>query len=193
MVRPRAVAIAVGTVVGAGLSAAIVAARDDGPTVARLDPSVTVTFAEPGLGGAPKIDGKPLPEGTFTRLDGNGTATFASLRGKPAVINLWSQTCAPCVKEMPLFDALAARLGDQVRVVGLNSGDTLSQARKFADKVGVSYELWLDDDRRGSTALEVTALPVTVFVAADGTIVRTKLGAFDQAGLDAAVQELLGR
>jgi peroxiredoxin len=93
---------------------------------------------------------------------------------------------------MPLFDHLAARLGDRVRVIGLNSGDTLGQAQKFAETVGVHYDLWLDDDRRGSTALKVTALPVTVFVTADGLITKTKLGAFDAAELDATVQELLG-
>ena len=191
MVRFRLAALVAGAAVGVGAVIGFAVTRDDGPTVAKLDP--TVTFAEPGLGGAPKLNGTPLPEGTFTRLDGNGTASFASLRGKPAIINLWSQTCAPCVKEMPLFDALAARLGDDVHVVGLNSGDTLSQAQKFAAKVGVDYDLWLDDDRRGSTALKVTALPVTVFVTADGLITKTKLGAFDDAELDAAVQELLGR
>lgn len=192
MVRPRVLAIAVGGAVGVAAVVGIVASRDDGPTVARLDPSVTVTFGEPGIEAPAKLNGTALPDGTFTRLDGAGTATFASLKGKPAIVNLWSQTCVPCVKEMPLFDALAQRLGDQVRVVGLNSGDTLSQAQKFAAKVGVSYDLWLDDDRRATTALKVTALPMTVFVAADGTIVRTKLGAFDEADLDAAVQELVG-
>lgn len=189
MVRPRVAAIAVGAALGVAISIAIVVGRGDGVTVAKLDP--TVTFADPGLASVPKLNGTPLPEGTFTRLAG-GTATFASLRGKPAIINLWSQTCVPCVKEMPLFDALAGRLGDDVHVVGLNSGDTLSQAQKFATKIGVDYDLWLDDDRRGATALKVTALPVTVFVTADGLIIRTKLGAFDEAELDAAARELVG-
>ena len=181
----RALAAGVALALGAALGGC---SRRAAP-VARLDP--TVTFAEPGLGGAPKLAGKPLPDGTFTRLAG-GTATFASLKGKPAIINLWSQTCVPCVKEMPTLDALHARLGDAVAVVGLNSGDTLAAARLFATRVGVSYDLWLDDDRAGTAALSVSALPTTVFVAADGAIVRTHLGAFDAASLDATVREVFG-
>ena len=189
--RSGALAAGAGRALALAVAIALVAsACSRGPTVARLDP--TVTFAPPGLGGAPKLTGRPLPAGTFTRLAG-GTATFASLQGRPAVINLWSQTCAPCVAEMPLFDKLHARVGDAVQVVGLNSGDALLAAQRFAARVGVSYELWLDDERAATTALGVTALPTTVFVAADGTVVRTKLGAFDEGGLDAAVRDLFGR
>ena len=89
MARFRPVALVAGAVAGLAITAGIAAARDGGRTVAKLDPAVT--FAEPGLGGAPKLNGTPLPDGTFTRLAG-GTATFASLRGRPAIINLWSQT-----------------------------------------------------------------------------------------------------
>jgi len=189
--RPRATAAMPLRGLALGIGAVLMAAAcSREPTVAKLDP--TVTFAPPGLGSAPKLTGKPLPAGSFTRLAG-GTATFASLAGRPAVINLWSQTCAPCVAEMPLFDKLHARLGDAVQVIGLNSGDALLAAQRFATKVGVSYELWLDDERAATTALGVSALPTTIFVAADGTIVRTKLGAFDGPALDAAVQELFGR
>lgn len=190
MVRSRAVAIAAGSVLGAALTAAFAVGGGGGEPVAKLDP--TVTFSEPGLATPPKLNGTKLPDGTFTRLAG-GEATFASLAGAPAVINFWSQTCTPCVREMPLLDQLATEFGDRVRVVGLNSGDTLNQARRFAEEVDVSYDLWLDDDRRATVALKVNALPVTVFVAADGTIVRTKLGELDEAEARAAVQELLGR
>ena len=159
--------------------------------MARLtDPSAT--FAEPGLGGPPKLAGKPLPAGTFTRLAG-GTATFAGLRGTPAIVNLWSRTCVPCVQEMPVLDAFQKRVGAAVSVIGLNSGDAADAARRFAQQVDVSYDLWLDDNgRAGTAALAVTALPTTIFVAADGTIVRTHLGAFDAAALDAAVREVFG-
>ena len=158
--------------------------------VARLtDPSAT--FSEPGLGGPPKLAGKPLPAGTFTRLAG-GTATFAGLRGTPAIVNLWSRTCVPCVQEMPVLDALKKRVGTAANVIGLNSGDAPDAARQFAQQVGVSYDLWLDDGRAATTTLGVTALPTTIFVAADGTIVRTHLGAFDAPALDATVREVFG-
>ena len=183
--RWRAVlAAAAVALVGAGCAS--------GPPVARLtDPSAAATFPEPGLGAPPSLAGKPLPSGTFTRLSG-GSATFTDLRGRPAIVNLWSRTCTPCVQEMPVFDALHRRLGDAVSVVGLNSGDAPDAAKAFAATLGVSYDLWLDDGQDATRALGVTALPTTIFVDADGAIVRTHLGAFDAAALDDAVNQVFG-
>jgi len=69
------------------------------------------------------------------------------------------------------FGALAAELGDEVRFVGVNSLDSQSRMVEFAADRGVHYELYRDDDYAASDAYELIELPVTLFVAADGTIV----------------------
>ncbi len=160
--------------------------------VAKLDTS-SKTFTEPGLGQAPKIDGTPLPKGAFSTLQGTnkGTAvTFASLKGKPAIVNVWSTTCGPCVKEMPAFESVHQSLGDKVAIVGLNTGDTTMSAGTFVQKVAVTYPIWMDDKGDGVAALKISSLPTTVFVNAQGTIVRTKVGAMDADAMRAAVKEL---
>lgn len=171
-----------------------VAACGGSDGVAKLDSS-SKTFTEPGLGSAPKIDGKPLPAGEFAVLTGTtkgDTVAFSSLSGAPAIVNVWSTTCGPCVKEMPAFQAVHQALGDKVRIVGLNTGDTPDSAGSFVQKVAVTYPIWLDDKGDGVAALKITSLPTTIFVNAEGTIVRTKVGAMDAAAMTAAVKELFG-
>jgi thiol-disulfide isomerase/thioredoxin len=47
--------------------------------------------------------GKPLPDFALRDLAGQ-PVTAASLRGRPAVLNLWFTTCAPCLAEIPALN-----------------------------------------------------------------------------------------
>ena len=40
---------------------------------------------------------------------------LGALQGTPVLVNLWATWCAPCVKEMPLLDTLAADLSGGLR------------------------------------------------------------------------------
>ena len=51
--------------------------------------------------------GDPYLAGTFKDPAGE-TIDLASFKGQPLLVNLWATWCAPCVKEMPTLDALAA-------------------------------------------------------------------------------------
>ena len=53
------------------------------------------------------------------------------------------------------------------------------------------YEQYLDPDAVASAALEVTSMPTTVVIDADGTIVARHSGAMDQDALEAAIDEAL--
>ena len=49
------------------------------------------------------------PDTPFALPDGT-PATLADWRGKVVVLNFWATWCAPCVKELPSLDRLAAAL-----------------------------------------------------------------------------------
>ena len=51
--------------------------------------------------------GQPAPSGSFNDPDG-GEISLAEFKGKPVLVNLWATWCAPCVKELPTLDKLAA-------------------------------------------------------------------------------------
>jgi peroxiredoxin len=163
--------------------------------LARGDGSNRLTFSGPGtLPGdgiplATNVNGKPLPDVDAQTLEGSAVA-MRSLIGRPLVVNIWASTCIPCRKEMPDLQAVHDTVGDRVRIVGVNPQDTPEGARAFAKKYGITYQLLRDPDGAVTTALGVAALPTTFFVSEDGTILKTKTGAFAGNELRDTIAEL---
>ena len=122
---------------------------------------------------APALGGRPLPDLGFTSFDGR-TVRFTDLRGTPAVVNIWSETCEPCKQEMPEFEAIHRAVRPRIRFVGINSLDSERKAREFATKTGVTYELWRDQTGEVFNALKLVGLPTTLLVNAEGQIVWAK-------------------
>lgn len=127
----------------------------------------------PGIPLNDKVRGAMLA--AFTVTDTNGNEVHSSdLIGAPLVINLWATTCEPCKRELPAFAAAHRDLGDQIRFVGINQFINDDTALNFARQYGVGYEMLADVNGEFVLALGVSALPYTLFVAADGTIIAQK-------------------
>jgi cytochrome c biogenesis protein CcmG/thiol:disulfide interchange protein DsbE len=158
----------------AGLVTALVLSfvlQDDEPsddaTVITLDPDAP----QPTLTAPPNTSvGRRAPDFEFETLDGD-QVDFDDFRdGRPALINFFSRTCVPCVTEMPDLEAAHQEYGDDVAFLGLAWRDEPDQAQELVDETGVTYETGRDPAGDILTAYEGTALPVSVFVTADGTI-----------------------
>lgn len=122
-------------------------------------------------------------------------ASLADFAGNALVVNLWATWCAPCVAEMPAFDTVAADLaaaGSEITVLGVNVGDSAEEAAAFAGDLGISYPILTDPDGRLSTALGVTGLPATAFIAADGELLDIHAGAYTETQLEASIAEHFG-
>ncbi|MEO6126023.1 MAG: TlpA disulfide reductase family protein [Ilumatobacteraceae bacterium] len=168
---------------------------NDSGSTAPVDDTVTITsngvYSEPGLPLNGQVEGDRLPAIDLSDSDGNLIST-SDLLGQPLVINVWSSDCVPCQKELPAFAAMHAEFGDDVRFVGINSGrDSIAEAKSFAAKYGVNYESFKDPNGDFIAQLKVTALPYTLFIAADGTIVAQKGVALSQDTIRSTINDAL--
>ena len=82
---------------------------------------------------------------------------LGALQGRPVLVNLWATWCAPCVKEMPLLDELAADYDGELNVVTISQdmGDPAKIAAFFADNGLENLPQWIDPQ----LALGEAALP----------------------------------
>ena len=117
---------------------------------------------------------RAVPEISFDLLLPTGEAQKAGLarfEGEVLVVNFWATWCAPCRREMPLFDALQARYADapvRVLALALDRGSA-DKPRKFLDKLNVQHLTQAHDPSYASArALGLIGLPTTLVLDASG-------------------------
>jgi cytochrome c biogenesis protein CcmG, thiol:disulfide interchange protein DsbE len=131
--------------------------------------------ASPTTGGLPAV--------TLPCLGGGRDVDLAGLRGRPTVLNFWSQTCGPCRTESPILQRVHQTAGARVQVLGIDWQDPRpAYALGFARELGLTYPQLADPDAATRAPLRITALPVTLFVDASGRIVYRQYGAMQSAG-----------
>lgn len=160
---------------------------DSGVDATPQDPQAVVTYPNDGLGND-DVQGDPFPEVVLVDRDDN-EVTSADLLGEPLVVNLWYSTCAPCAKELPDFAEVDAEV-DDARFIGVNTLDSVEVMERFAGERGVEYDLFRDEFAELADAIGATAMPITLFVTSDGTIVE-QTGPIDADELRTKVADLL--
>jgi cytochrome c biogenesis protein CcmG, thiol:disulfide interchange protein DsbE len=131
-----------------------------------------VAGPESEVGGLSSGKTPPAPGFSLPRLNGDGEVSLSSLRGKAVVINFWASWCEPCKEEAPLLEDAWRRYRDRgLVVIGVNSQDLSSDARRFARQVGWTFPLVRDGPGDTLTPYAVAAFPETFFVNRRGKVV----------------------
>ena len=172
----------------AGLVAGLligVGEKKDDPNIVTLDNDVA---SVPSLGEGEDTVGRPAPTSDYTTFDGE-EASVADYAGTPMVVNFFASWCVPCVREMPAFEQVHQDVGDQVAFVGVNVQDSETEGQAIVDDTGITYDVGRDPDGSLLASFGGVAMPTTVLVDADGTIVRVLSGATSAEELRAAIDE----
>ena len=127
--------------------------------------------------------GDIVPTMTLAAFDGTSTEIPKAWAGKPTLVNLWASWCAPCLKEMPELRAFANEQGTNgVQVVGI-ALDDLEPAKVMLARLGVTYPNLIDAPGPADAGVRLGnpagVLPYSVLVSAEGRIVKTKIGPFE--------------
>ncbi len=145
----------------------------DTPELRSLKKQVGVATCEPGdPDAAPAAGG--MPEVVLPCLGGGPDVNLATLRG-PLVINLWAQWCGPCREELPYYQQLHERAGDEVGVLGIDYQDTQpAAALELLRETGVTFPQLADPAAAIRVPFRVRGLPGVVFVDRDGAVTHTE-------------------
>jgi cytochrome oxidase Cu insertion factor (SCO1/SenC/PrrC family)/thiol-disulfide isomerase/thioredoxin len=127
------------------------------------------------------------PGGTELRTDQTLDQALGSVRGRPAVVNVWASWCPPCREELPLFAAAESRFGGRIAFLGADLEDDAGSARALLERLGVEYPSYpTDAAEAGGLLAPVQGTPVTFFLGPAGSVVDEHIGAYRSAAeLDA--------
>jgi thiol-disulfide isomerase/thioredoxin len=133
--------------------------------------------------------GQASPDVSFKDPDG-GDISLSDFKGIPVVVNLWATWCAPCVKELPTLDKLAAshRIDGQLGVIAVSQDfGPQPSVEAFLDKLKVEDLAAYHDPKMAiSGALGAEVLPTTILYDANGREVWRYVGDLDWTSAEAS-------
>jgi thiol-disulfide isomerase/thioredoxin len=142
-----------------------------------------------GLTEAPAA-GYLAPDFSLDTLNGDSFSLSAA-RGQPVVLNFWATWCPPCRVEIPHFQEASIAYNGQVLIVGIDDGEPREQVAPFAQEMGITYPVPLDEDSVVARRYRINSLPTTFFIDEDGIIQHVQIGLVNQAMLEEQIERLI--
>lgn len=142
--------------------------------------------------GEPKQDKAPLlaPAVSFKDFEGR-ERHLDEWKGKLRLVNFWASWCGPCLNEMPMLVTAQQQYGSRgLQIIG-PALDDADPVREVASKLKLNYPYMADFSSADSAMMLLGnpggGLPYSVFIDAQGRIVKTVLGGLSKSELDSLI------
>ena len=124
-------------------------------------------------------------------LDRTDGAQLGALRG-PMVVNVWGSWCGPCKEEIPIVRSFYAKAKEKVSLIGVDVEEAnFDDGRLFVERHGITWPNLYDPDGRSRKYFGM-GVPVTWFIAPDGSVAGKKIGVIkDEAELISLTEKYL--
>lgn len=133
------------------------------------------------------------PDFTLRAADGPNVR-LQEQRGRVVMVNFWATWCGPCRQEMPHLNRLYEKYrGSGFTLLGVNIDEDPRAATELAKKLGVTFPVLLDTDKKVSRLYDMSAMPATVVIDRDGKVRYLHRGYREgvETSYEAQVRELL--
>ena len=140
------------------------------PTATPVARPSFVPTTEPGETAGPVIAvGQPAPPLQVTLTDGS-LLDLADYAGQPMWINFMATWCPQCIDELPLMDRYQRDFEGHLYVFVVDVGEERQTVRQYMQQLEIDLPVGVDEDGVAQAAWGTYALPVHVFIDADGIV-----------------------
>ena len=154
----------------------------------RAETAVVTQVDIEGVQSAPVAgDAAPAFEGADIK---GGPVSLAQMRGKPVWLMFVATWCTGCRTEMPDVKDAVAAYGDDIQLVVVYTGESVSTVRSYADRVGNDFTQVADESQAISASYGVMGVPSHVFIDADGVVHQVQVGLLSSDQMARAIEEV---
>jgi thiol-disulfide isomerase/thioredoxin len=118
------------------------------------------------------------------------TISLSDYRGQPVVVEFWSPTCGACLVMMKAWQEYALEHPDKMRFIGVGIAPYPKNLAEFAEKLGVSLPLGLDQLGITQERYQVNVTPTTFFIDRNGILKEIHIGYSPTMNLDHYVSQI---
>lgn len=97
---------------------------------------------------------------------------------KGLILNFWASWCTPCVNELPLLNE--AYKIKEFDMFAINVGETPEKIQIFSDRYELEFPILFDSNQNVKKMYAVSALPVTIVINIEGTVINRFNGQFTE-------------
>jgi peroxiredoxin len=138
------------------------------------------------------VAGAPPPGFSLPALGGTTLVFPEQTKGQVLAIRFWADWCPFCESEMTQLEPIYRKYRESgLRILAVNVRQDPDTARRFIERLGVSYETLLDHDGRVARSYGVLGLPTTFFVDRQGQLKTKVIGESTPEVFERIVQEML--
>jgi len=146
-----------------------------------------VSLASP----AASVDIGSVPPDYLGKSDSGNEIHLSDSTGRIRIVSFWATWCSPCLKELPVLNAIQKKGGaERIQVIAVNLRESRKQYRK-ALRAFDDYELEFVHDQRGTVAKRygVKGIPHMLIIDVDGRVAHQHVG-YNETALEGIVAEI---
>ena|SRR3990167_10931114 len=136
------------------------------------------------------IIGDKMPEFSVPAIDGKGSVTTSSLRGRVTLLNFWASWCGACHAEHAMLMKIKNEY--HIPIYGIAFKDNPNDAKAVLEKSGNPFAE-VGYDATGATSIDfgVYGTPETYVISPSGNILYRQIGVIDQHTWDNTIYPLI--
>lgn len=143
----------------------------------------------PGAAAA-KLDVGVVPPDLLGKTPEREEIRISQFKGTVMVVTFWASWCGPCLRELPVLDALQKTAGSRVKIVAVNVKDSVEDYRIVRRQMKDAALTFTHDSRGAiSDGFDVRSYPNLYVIDQAGVIAAVHVG-FSEDSLDEIIDDI---
>lgn len=118
-------------------------------------------------------EGSTVPSFTLNNINGGGSVSSSSFRGKPTLLDFWASWCIPCRIALPAYEQLHQQ---GINVVSVTIDKDSAPAIAFLKKYGVSFKVLHDPTGEVAGQFGLPTMPTSYLIDKSGKVTKVYPG-----------------